>query len=356
MLDFTSSCYLGIDHRSTKLKPWARLTTGQPAALCEPKAYRQVAQKIADLQGMETGAIAKSTLHLFWDLFGLLGKEDFVAFVDAEAYPIAQWGLERFSSFGKKVVRFRHHHPSHLQKAIKAHLPVGERPLIVTDGWCTHCGKMAPLEAYANFARACGGLLVVDDTQALGIWGEMPDAEQPYGLGGGGSLRYLQLSGPEIILVASLAKGFGVPVAAISGQEAAIRRFCDMSETRIHCSPPSYADIYAAEHALGVNEQEGDRLRQKLITLVRRFKYNCRELRITTMGNYFPLQKLCLSAVMARKISYVILTEAGVNAIPLETKARAEHPAFAFALNATQTLLQIDKAASILQSVLLGEL
>ena len=83
MLDFTSSCYLGIDHSHANLKPWSQLTTGKPAALYEPKAYRRVAKRIAQMQGMEAGAIAQSTLHLFWDLFGTLGRENFVAFVDA---------------------------------------------------------------------------------------------------------------------------------------------------------------------------------------------------------------------------------------------------------------------------------
>jgi hypothetical protein len=42
---------------------------------------------------------------------------------------------------------------------------------------------------YLESARAFEGYLIMDDTQALGIFGYAPDAEAPYGHGGGGMLR-----------------------------------------------------------------------------------------------------------------------------------------------------------------------
>ncbi len=62
--------------------------------------------------------------------------------------------------------------------------------------------------------RRFGGLLVIDDTQALGILGRNPGQDAPYGRGGGGSLRRANIQGPDILVGASLAKGFGVPIAS----------------------------------------------------------------------------------------------------------------------------------------------
>jgi len=72
MADFTSALYLGLRHGAGSLRPWARLTTGRPAALADPPGAREVAGALAALAGCGAGSLAPSTLHLFWDLFGVL--------------------------------------------------------------------------------------------------------------------------------------------------------------------------------------------------------------------------------------------------------------------------------------------
>jgi 8-amino-7-oxononanoate synthase len=74
VLNFTSALYLGLRHPSWSLRPWAQLTTGAPAALAPPPGARMVADMLAALQGCERAALAPSTLHLFWDLFGMVGS------------------------------------------------------------------------------------------------------------------------------------------------------------------------------------------------------------------------------------------------------------------------------------------
>jgi 8-amino-7-oxononanoate synthase len=71
-----------------------------------------------------------------------------------------------------------------------------------------------------------------------------------------------------VLVISSLAKGFGVPVSALSGSGDVVRWFEERSETRVHCSPPSVAVIHATEHALVVNQERGDALRQLLAQLV----------------------------------------------------------------------------------------
>ena len=71
MLDFTSALYLGLRHPSRSLRAWPALTAGQPAALESPARRFGVARQLAALQGCERATLLPSTLHLFWDLFGL---------------------------------------------------------------------------------------------------------------------------------------------------------------------------------------------------------------------------------------------------------------------------------------------
>ena len=89
VLDFTSALYLGFWHATPAFPPWPRLTTGAPAALADPPGADHVAARLARLQGCETAVLGTSTLHVFWDVLGWLGRDGTAIYVDAGAYPIA---------------------------------------------------------------------------------------------------------------------------------------------------------------------------------------------------------------------------------------------------------------------------
>lgn len=92
MHDFTSALYLGLHHPSASLRPWGQLTTGKPAAFEAPVSEQRLARWLAGLVGCEQAVFGPSTLHLFWDLFGVLAKQEVSVYLDAGAYPIAHWG------------------------------------------------------------------------------------------------------------------------------------------------------------------------------------------------------------------------------------------------------------------------
>src|SRR5215213_1360983 len=172
MLDFTSALYLGMRHPSGTLRPWRQFTTGVPAALASPALARTTAQALSTLQGCEAATFAPSTLHLFWDLFRVLcvGTETTI-YMDAGTYPIAHWGVERVAARGVRVRRFVHHDAQSLAAQIREDERKGARPLVVTDGFCPSCGRLAPIADYLRMARERDGRLILDDTQALGILG-----------------------------------------------------------------------------------------------------------------------------------------------------------------------------------------
>ena len=295
MLDFTSSLYLGMRHASRDLRPWDSLTRGMPAALAAPPGAKAVARRLALLIGCERAMLAPSTLHLFWDLFGMLASQVGTIYLDDSIYPVARWGVERAAARGARVRSFRHHDDAALRHLLRRDAPHLLPPLVVTDGFCPSCGRVAPLAAYRAALRDFDGLLVLDDTQALGILGSAPDRGAPYGLGGGGSLRWCAETGPDVLVIASLAKGFGAPVAVLAGSAAAIRRFGQASDTRVHCSPPSVAVIHAAAHALALNEGRGDLIRRRLALLIARLGERLADVGLATTTGLFPVRTLAPS-------------------------------------------------------------
>ena len=266
MIDFTSALYLGLGHASGDLRPWVRLTTGTPAALRPTPGSAEVGRAVAELQGLEAGMTMRSTLHAFWDLLRILTRDDYAVHVDGAAYPIGIWGAWCARASGARVTHFHHYDTDALRRGMNRH-----RPVILTDGFCPGCGRAAPLVEYAAIASRHGGLVIVDDTQALGVLGSDPTVHGPLGRGGGGTLRALQATGPTVC-VASLAKGFGSPLCVVSGSEPFIARLRAESSTKVHSSQPTSADVASAQRALSINARDGDALRMRLTALVSRLR------------------------------------------------------------------------------------
>lgn len=364
MIDFTSSLYLGMRHASATLRGWNQLTTGVPPALRVPAGSSAVAERLAALQGCETALLSPSTLHAFWDLGDALARPRASIHVDAGAYPIAAGGIDRARLRGVSVERFPHHDPRALLQQL-ARRPPSERPVIVADGFCAACGHFAPLASYARIARQRGGRLVIDDTQALGIFGT-PAERMPYGTGGGGSLRRLGLAGTpagdsladdHVVVVASLAKAFGVPIAAISGARSFVAPLARAGATRLHSSGVSAAALRAAQRALVENGARGDDRRRRLVAHVRRLRRGLERVTIPASAGHFPLQ---YTAEMPRPAVARIgraLLRAGIRPILVGAGCGAPSPLgrIAFALHAAMSPDAIDAAVQALGQALAAE-
>jgi 8-amino-7-oxononanoate synthase len=347
MLDFTSALYLGFRHPSASLGEWDALTLGRPAALQEPPEAAGLAAELAALQGCEAAALAPSTLHLFLDLFGILGGPDAVIYIEAMTYAIARWGVQCGASPDTPVCTFPSGDATALERLLCG--PVGRRrrPLIVCDALWPGSDRQPPLARYADLAARHRGYLVLDDTQGLGVLGACAGVSAPLGRGGGGSLRYHGLRGAHVIVGASLAKGFGVPMAVLSCSASFVRRFEEGSQTRVHASPPSAAVINAARRALTLNRYCGDRLRLRLCRMVRWFRGRVTRSGLRLNGGVFPVQSLApMQGIDAAEL-HAGLLERQVRTV-LQAERGGARASLSFILNAAQTPECIDRAINVL--------
>jgi 8-amino-7-oxononanoate synthase len=344
VLDFTSALYLGLRHPTWALRPWTQLSLGKPAALEPPPGADFVAGQLAALQGCEAATLGPSTFHLFWDLFDLLAKQNIAVFMDAETYPIARWGIEHARARGVWIQSFPHRSISALHQAARQCCPRRVRPVVVTDGFCSRCGQVAPLKEYLEVARDSGGWLVVDDTQAMGLLGERPSPAMPYGRGGGGSSRHTGAHGPEVLRVSSLAKGFGVPLAVLAGALRMVAEFERESKTRVHCSPPSIPEVRAAERVLNVNQRHGDSLRRRLWQLVSRFRSGLAKAGVACRGGCFPAQTPAAPGGDVLSMHRHLLQQ-GIRAVLQQPRAGGA-PRLSFLITASHTPIEIDEAVA----------
>jgi 8-amino-7-oxononanoate synthase len=307
-----------------------------------------VAARLAQLQGCDRATLATSTLHLFWDLFGMLAQDDIAVYIDANAYPIAHWGALHAAARGRTVLTFPHRDGAALGAMVAAR--EGMRPIVVADGLCVCCGMVAPFRTYHDLVRPLDGLIVLDDTQALGLLGREPTPARPYGVGGGGSAQWSGASTLSLVLVCSLAKAFGVPMAVLSGNGALVERFEATSGTRVHCSPPSTAHLHAAQRALMLNTSIGDALRGHLLRLVRLFRARLAVCGLSADGGPLPNQTLAPSPVAAAAALHSRLLAAGVRTALLGGKRGTGR--LRFIITAAHRPAAIEQATSVLAELL----
>jgi 8-amino-7-oxononanoate synthase len=320
MIDFASALYLGLRHPAREAGVYDALTTGHPAALAASPLVRPLAARAAALQGTQAGMVGASTLHLAIDAFDRLGRTHALIADDA-LYPVMRWALERMAGNGASVAWFAHGDADALSRLL-AQRPLTRPPLIVTDA-TVRDGALAPIGRYLGEARRRGGLVLVDQSQVLGLIGARPTARSPWGQGGGGVLRHLGLiagASDSVLLLASWAKAFGAPLATLCGPAPLIEDIAREGPTQSHCSPPNQASLLAALGVLAINQRSGARLRRRLLDRVESLRGGLRalaasvlpDLRFADVGH--PVQRLRL-ANRARTLAL----HAGLDACGLRT-------------------------------------
>ena len=346
MADFTSSLYLGMRHADVELPGWSALTTGRPGALGRPAPAAAVAERLAALQGAPRAVLARSTLHALSDCIEVLAGEGWALAVDAAVYPVGRWAVQRAAGVGTPVVSVAHHDTTDLTGALARLRRRGLRPVLVVDGVCGGCGRPYPVLDAVDRVGAHGGVLLVDDTQALGVYGDPASGDHPFGRGGGGSLRRAGVGFDGVVSVASLAKAFGAPVTSIAGDAALVARIGQLGGSTMHSSPPSAVDTAAAARALDRNAAHGDLLRHRLATRIRTLRRHCAGRGLHLAGGLFPVQATPHLGLPAGRWLLRRLAARGVRAVLRRDCAGGN--AVAVALTATHRLADIKAAAAVL--------
>jgi len=351
VLDFTSSLYLGLAHEHAALRPWSHMTTGTPAALRKLPGSGAVAADLARVSQTEAAVLTPSTLHAFHDLFLLWSGRSHALYLDSGVYEIAKWGAAMAASRGMPVRQFRHHDPDSLCRALQKDRACRRVPVVVTDGYCPGCGSAAPLAAYAGNTQMAGGWLVIDDTQAFGVLGRTPSSRNPFGAGGGGTPAWLDFRHPRLVIAASLAKGFGVPLAFVAGARKLIERYERTSETRSHCSPVAAPALHAAENAIAFNHHAGDRARAGLAQLVLRLRRKLSSTALEPAGGLFPALSIAGTRGLPSEVAHLCLRRMEIQTV-LQRQRVSGEPRLGVLINATHGSRDIDRLADALLGLL----
>lgn len=339
--DFDSSLYLGLRHSSDALPRWQQLTTGAPVVLGPTAGTTEMEARLRRRLDVEVAFTTASTLHALADIRAVYGDHRVV--LDEFSYPVADLVT------GPRPARFRHRVPGDLARCLEL---LDEPAVVIVDGWCTVCGRPAPIREYARIVRRCEGLLVVDDTQAWGVIGRGTMPRRPVAADGDGSVVGSRLSRhPAIVTVASAAKAYGVPIAVVAGPTHVVERLRVEGPTRIHCSQPSGAHLAALASALDVDDRCGHLLRRRLHRLTRRLVASLQAIPIHVRSGGFPVVGLDLSGRADVHRIRDLLQRSGVQTVVVRGHDR---PLLTFIVRADHRPADIDHAGRCVRE-LLGE-
>ncbi len=300
VLSFCSNDYLGLANHPAVVAALQRgaddYGVGAGAAHLingHSRAHHALEEELADFTGRPR-ALLFSTGYManLGVITALLGKADAVFEDRLNHASLIDAGL----LCGARLRRYLHADPSSLDGLLDKH-PQGRR-LIVTDGVFSMDGDLAPLPALAVTAAARDAWLMVDDAHGLGVLGRQ----------GRGSLDHFGLDAREApVLMGTLGKAFGTSGAFVAGSEALIETLIQQARTYVYTTalPPALAEATRASLRL---LQNGDERRERLATLIQRFRNGAAQLGLQLMASQTPIQPIVAGeAARAVTISEALL-------------------------------------------------
>lgn len=242
---------------------------------------------------------------------------------------------------GARLVRYAHADVV----ALKAKLQTskGDEKLILTDGVFSMDGDIAPLPALAEAAMPNGAWMMVDDAHGLGVLGHS----------GGGSLQHFGLGLNEVpILMGTLGKAIGSFGAFVAGDDALIETLINKARPYIYTTAMPSAVAEATRASLRLVQSENWR-REKLHTLIARFRQGASQLGLKLMDSITPIQPLLVgNALEALRLSEALL-ERGILISAIRPPTVPEGTArLRITLSAAHSEEQVDCLLAALEEVL----
>jgi 8-amino-7-oxononanoate synthase len=187
--------------------------------------------------------------------------------------------------------RYPHADPGALEKKLAR--SAGGQALVVTDGVFSMDGDIAPLPELARVCRDRGAWLMVDDAHGLGVIGP----------NGRGSLDHFGLGGEQVqVLIGTLGKGFGTFGAFAAGSQELIETLIQQARSYIYTTALPPAVAAATRVALKLLQTE-DWRRERLGSLIERFRQGAKQLGLPLMPSETPIQPL-LAGESERALSW----------------------------------------------------
>jgi len=302
--NFSSNDYLGLANHPSVIKAFQQgaerygVGSGSAHLICGHSAEHQaLEEELADFTGRER-ALVFSTGYManLGAISALVNKDDEVFQDSLNHASLIDGG--RISR--AQVKRFAHSDMADLKQLLEA--SSADKKLLVSDGVFSMDGDEAKLTDLAQLAKDAKAMLMIDDAHGLGVLGKT----------GAGLLEKNGLNQQQVpILMATLGKGLGTSGAFVAGSEELIETLIQRARTYVFTTAMPPAIMAATRQSLKVCQQETWR-RDKLVSLVTRFRRGAEQLGLSLLPSATPIQPVILGSNKAVMSTNSYLKEQGV--------------------------------------------
>ena len=329
--DFGSLNYLGLDLNPeiiASVEPMIAEWGTHPSwtrAVASPAPYMALERELATLVGAPEVLVFPTITLLHLGVLPLLAGSEGTILVDEGSHKSIREAAELAGARGAQIVPVRRSDVVDLERQLQQCNPRLPR-IITVNGVYSMPGTLPDIAGYADVARRYNATLYIDDAHGIGVLGDHPDANMPYGSGGGGVVRYFGLDYDNIVYVAGLSKAFSSLGAFVTCRNATERTLFLAASTMIFSGPVPVASLATALAGLRINRREGDALRRHIHRLTMRIIDGARELGLVVENEIgFPALTVVIGAVQqlvdACRVAWehgILFTPAAFPAMPLE--------------------------------------
>lgn len=286
-LSFCSNDYLGLANHPTLIKTMQQAAgesgvgSGASNLITGHHRYHDSLEKQLAQFVQMPAALLFSTGYManIGVLGALAGREDAIFADKLNHACLNDGGYYSLAEFH----RFAHNDVVALEALLKT--SSAKHKLIAVDAVFSMDGDLAPLTEYLALCEQYDAYLYVDDAHGFGVLGTH----------GQGSLNYLNLKSPRLIMMATLGKAAGVAGAFVAGEQVVIDYLIQTAKSYVYSTPapPALSATLSASVKL---IEEGDDLRMHLQALITALKTHLTVTRWQLMPSFTAVQPLLVGS------------------------------------------------------------
>jgi len=323
-------------------------------AVASPDICDELEQALADLMQAPSVLVFPAVTLLHAGVIPVLAGYDGVIFKDISAHRSIYEACQIAQMNGASVLDFKHNDVTDLEEKL-AQFPVKCTKIIAIDGVYSMSGNYPPLPDFARLAKTYNALVYMDDAHGIGIVGENPTPEMPYGYKGNGIVNHFGLDYEQdrMIYVAGLSKSYSSFGAFITCTDEAIKNKFKTASTFIFSGPSPVASLASAIAGLKLNQIEGEQWRQQVYRLTYKLVTEAKEMGFEVVNeNFFPIVGVVIGNTKQVIAACHILWEYGILITPaIFPIVPLDRGLLRFSITAANTEPEIDRALESLQAV-----
>ena len=309
-------------------------TTGSRIANGTQSLHRQLERRIADHFGQRDCMVFSTGYQANLGMISTLaGKDDFL-FLDGDShasiYDAAKLGTAQ-------VIRFRHNDPENLHRRLSRIQGEPGGRLVVVEGIYSMTGNVAPIKEFADVARECNAMLLVDEAHSFGVLGET----------GRGAAEAAGVLDQVDFIVGTFSKSFGT----VGGY--CVSNHPQLDYVRLQCRPYMFTaslppEVIAATMATLQEIIDRPELRTHLMDNAARFHAGLNRIGLSTGPQVSPVIAAVLDEVPQAVALWNRLLDLGVYVnLSLPPATPDDRPLLRCSVMASHTAEQIDRAVDI---------